>query len=163
MGDFANITLNGKPLADFLLDQNRREIERHIASQEAELRRNLARGRSVAVPLAASKRGRKPTEIRAWVVAEIKALAADPTLMIDEIAVRAGQPASLVRLCFRQEGIKRKRGRKKSVRQTRQESAAIPQASLEGICMNDCGSEPGRKRPSGADAEPSESATEETK
>ena len=132
MGDFANITLNGKPLADFLLDQNRREIEMHIASQDAELRRSLARGRSVPVPLAASKRGRKPTEIRPWVLAEIKALADDQSLSVDEIAFRAGQPASLIRLCFRQEGIKRKRGRKKSIRQTQQESGAIPQGRLEG-------------------------------
>ena len=93
MGDFTNITLNGKPLVDFLLDQQRREIEMHIASEVAELRRSLTRGRSTPVPLAASRRGRKPMEIRPWVVAEIKALSANQSLTVDDIAFRAGQPA----------------------------------------------------------------------
>jgi hypothetical protein len=113
MGDVTNITLNGMPLAEALRQQRLLEVQEHLATEEDVLRRKLSRGRSAPVPLVAGKRGRKLTEIHPWVVAEIKALAADPTLRIGEIAVRAGQPASIVRLCFRHEGIKHKRGRKK--------------------------------------------------
>ena len=115
MGDLRNITLNGMPLAEVLRQQRLAEVHAYFVTEEADLRRTLARGRSTPVPLAAGKRGRKPTEIRAWVMAEIKSLAADPSLSLNEIAVRAEQPARLVRLCLRQLGIKRTRGRKRGV------------------------------------------------
>ena len=115
MGDLANITLNGIPLGEVLRQQRLSEVEEHFATEEADLRRNLARGRSMPVPLAPRKRGRKPLEIRTWVAAEIMSIAADESLSIDEIAVRSEQPVPIVRLCLRQRGIKRKRGRKRSV------------------------------------------------
>jgi hypothetical protein len=77
MGDFANITLNGKPLTEFLSDEYRREVEQHFATEEIGLRRAVARGRSMPVPIALQKRGRKPIEVRSWTMAEIKGLAAD--------------------------------------------------------------------------------------
>ena len=126
MGDFTNITLDGKPLVNFLLDQQRREIEMHIASEVAELRRGLPRARVRPYRSPGSRRGRKPTEIRPWVVAEIKALSADQSLTIDDIAVRVGQPAKLVRLCLKQEAIRRKPGRKKSVDRTESRGACDP-------------------------------------
>jgi hypothetical protein len=121
MGDLRNITVNGLSLEEVLRQQHLSEVQQHFATEEADIRRKLARGRSMPVPLVTGRRGRKQTEIHRWVVAEIKALAADPTLSIGEIAVRVGQPASIVRLCFRHEGIKRKRGRKKRVAAETQE------------------------------------------
>src|SRR5208283_2291575 len=124
MGDLTNITLNGIPLAEVLRQQRLSEVQAHFVTEEADLRRTLARGRSTPVPLAARKRGRKPTEIRAWVMAEIKSLAADPSLSLNEIAVRAEQPTRLVRLCLRQLGIKRTRGRKRGVNHRSREPIA---------------------------------------
>lgn len=115
MSDLANITLNGKPLAEVLRQQRLSEVQEHFATEEADMRRKLARGRSAPVPMAAGRRGRKPIEIRHWVAAEIQRLAADASLSVVEIARGVGQPARLVRLCLRQQGIKRKRGRKKGV------------------------------------------------
>src|SRR2546427_6898737 len=117
MDDFNNITLNGKPLDGFLRDEHRREIEQHFASEEAGLRRAVSRGRSMPVPLATHKRGRKPIEVRSSAMAEIKRLAADQSLSVDNIAVRVGQPARLDSLCMPQVRIKRKRGRKKAILQ----------------------------------------------
>jgi hypothetical protein len=72
MGDFTNITLDGKPLAEVLRQQRLSEVQEHFATEEADLRRKLARGRSMPVPLAAGKRGRKPIEVRSWTMAEVK-------------------------------------------------------------------------------------------
>jgi hypothetical protein len=69
------------------------------------------------VPIALQKRGRKPIEVRSWTMAEIKGLAADQSLTIGEIAIRAEQPLRVVRLCLRRLGIKRKGGRKRAVHQ----------------------------------------------
>ncbi len=77
-------------------------------------------------------------EIRPWVVAEIKALSANQSLTVDDIAFRAGQPAKLVRLCLRQEGIRRKPGRKKSVDLPRAGEQAIPRLRPEKGSMSDC-------------------------
>ena len=115
MSDLTNITVNGMPLAEALRQQHLSEVQEHFASEEAGLRRNLARGRSKPVPLAARKRGRKPIEVSYWVMSEIRDLAADESLSVEEIANRAGQPKRLVRLCLRQLHIVRKRGRKKRV------------------------------------------------
>jgi hypothetical protein len=131
VGDFVNITLNGKPLAEFLSNEYRIEIEQHFATVEMGLRRAVARGRSMPVPIALQKRGRKPIEVRSWTMAEIKGLAVDQSLSIDEIANRAEQPSRLVRLCLRRLGIKRKRGRKKAVRQPDECSTKIQQAAAE--------------------------------
>jgi len=113
MGDLTNITVNGRPLAEALRQQHLSEVQEHFATEEADLRRKLARGRSTPLPLAARKRGRKPIEIRYWVATEIQCLASDESLSVAEIAIRAGQPERLVRLCLRQLHIRRKRGRKK--------------------------------------------------
>lgn len=115
MGDLTNITLDGKPLAEVLRQQRLSEVHAHFVTEEADLRRKLARGRSTPVPLAARKRGRKPIEIRHWVAAEILRHAADESLSVAEIAKRVEQPAGLVRLCLRQQGIKRRRGRRKGL------------------------------------------------
>lgn len=131
MGDFVNITLNGKPLTEFLSDEYRREIEQHFATEEIGLRRAVARGRSMPVPIASQKRGRKPIEVRSWTMAEIKRLAADKSLSVNEIATRAEQPLRLVRLCLRRLGIKRKRGRKKAARQPDEYGTKIQQATAE--------------------------------
>ena len=129
MGDLTNITVNGMPLAEALRQQSLSEVQEHFATEETDLRRKLARGRSTPVPLAARKRGRKPIEIRYWVAAEIQRLAADESLSVAEIASHAGQPERLVRLCLRQLHIKRKRGRKRGVPTT--DSAA----RFEGSCQ----------------------------
>jgi hypothetical protein len=131
MSDLANITVNGKPLAEFLRDEHRREIEQHFATEEIGLRRALARGRSMPVPLASQKRGRKPLEVRSWTMAEIKGLAADQSLSIDEIASRAEQPLRTVRLCLRRLGIKRKRGRKKAAHKPDECGTKIKQAAAQ--------------------------------
>ncbi|MFZ2001273.1 MAG: hypothetical protein WAU73_17940 [Candidatus Sulfotelmatobacter sp.] len=115
MGDFTNITLDGKPLAEVLRQQRLSEVQEHFATEEADLRRKLARGRNTPVPLAGRKRGRKPIEVSHWAMSEIRDLAADESLSVAEIANRSEQPARLVRLCLRQLQIKRKRGRKKRV------------------------------------------------
>jgi hypothetical protein len=131
MGDFTNITLNGKPLTEFLSDEYRREVEQHFATEEIGLRRAVARGRSMPVPIALQKRGRKPIEVRSWTMAEIKGLAADQSLSIGEIAFRADQPLRMVRLCLRRLGIKRKRGRKGVVRQPEECGTKIQHASVK--------------------------------
>ncbi len=128
MSDLTNITVNGMPLAEALRQQRLSEIQEHFATEETDLRRKLARGRSTPVPLAARKRGRKPIEIRYWVAAEIQRLAADESLSVEEIANRAGQPERLVRLCLRQLHIVRKRGRKKRVAAT--DGVPCPQTIL---------------------------------
>ena len=113
MSDFANITLNGKPLSEVLRQQRLNDVENHFASEEASIRRNLARGRATPLPLAAAKRGRKPIEVRYFVRVEIQSLAADESLSIEEIARQVEQPVRIVRLCLRRFGNKRKGGRKK--------------------------------------------------
>jgi len=115
MGDLTNITLNGTPLAEALRNQRLSDVQEHLATEEADLRRKLARGRSAPVPLAPRKRGRKPIEIRHWVAAEILRLASDESLSVKDIARRVEQPAGLVRLCLRQRGIKHRRGRRKGL------------------------------------------------
>ena len=92
MRNFSNITLNGKPLAEIFRQQERREVERYLISEQIGLRRNVARGRSVPVPLAPRKRGRKPIEVCQWVREDISTLAADPSLSVNEIARRVEQP-----------------------------------------------------------------------
>jgi hypothetical protein len=115
MGDLTNITLDGKPLAEVLHQQRLSEVHAHFVTEEVDLRRKLARGRSAPVPLAPRKRGRKPIEIRHWVAAEILRLASDESLSVTDIARRVEQPAGLVRLCLRQRGIKNRRGRRKGL------------------------------------------------
>ncbi len=137
MCDFTNITVNGMPLAEVLHQQRLLEVEKHLATEEADLRRKLARGRGTPVPLATRKRGRKPIEVRHWVMAEIRSLAADESLSIAEIASRAGQPARLVRLCLRQQHIKRKRGRRKQVPVT-DHCGASEGASNGKTMISDC-------------------------
>lgn len=41
MGDFTNITLDGKPLAEVLRQQRLSEVQEHFATEEADLRRKL--------------------------------------------------------------------------------------------------------------------------
>ncbi len=138
MSDLINITLNGKPLTECLSNgdrsnEDRREVEQHFATEEIRLRQEVARGRNTPVPLASQKRGRKPIEIRSWTKAEIKGFAADQSLSIIEIAIRAEQPARLVRLCLKQLGIKRKRGRKKAARKPDDESIKIQPATAHDV------------------------------
>lgn len=131
MSDFTNITLNGLPLTEFLSDEYRREVEQHFATEEIGLRRAVSRGRSMPVPIALQKRGRKPIEVRSWTMAEIKGLAADQSLSIGEIAFRAEQPLRMVRLCLRRLGIKRKCGRKGAVRKPEECRTKLQQATAE--------------------------------
>jgi hypothetical protein len=91
----------------------------------------VARGRSMPVPIALQKRGRKQIEVRSWTMAEIKGLADDQSLSIGEIAIRADQPLRVVRLCLRRLGIKRKRGRKGVVRQPEACRTKIQHATAE--------------------------------
>lgn len=116
MGDFANITLNGKPLSEVLRKQSLNDVERHFASEEAALRRQLSRGSAAPLPRAPQKRGRKPIEVRFMTMLVIESIAlADESLSLEEIANEANQPVNIVRLCLRRRGIKRKGGQKKAV------------------------------------------------
>jgi len=116
MGDFANITLNGKPLSEVLRQQRLTEVERHFASEQAEVRRQLSHRSSAPVALAPQKRGRKPIEVRSMTMLMVEDLAlADESLSIEEIAREANQPVNIIRLCLRRRGIKRKGGRKKKI------------------------------------------------
>jgi hypothetical protein len=133
MSDLTNITVNGMPLAEALRQQRLSEVQEHFATEEADLRRKLARGRSTPVPLAARKRGRNPIEIRNWGAAEIQRLATDESLSVAEIASHAGQPERLVGLCLRQLHIKRKRGRKKRVPAADQWGAIRGEGSGEAL------------------------------
>ena len=114
MKTLTNITVEGKPLTEFLREQVENEVKRHLASEEVLIRKSISHRENRPVPLALQKRGRKPIEVRPWIRDEIKALAKNQSLSLDEIARKTGQCQAFVKMCLRQLGIKRKRGRKAS-------------------------------------------------